>query len=330
MTTANSPMVKIVSFEGGGDDMDRPIKQLLTDQENKGTAKIHSQEVFMCGVNSYNIGRPVMQMVHFFWTYLRVCEQCGTKELILDLVIPAGALGNTTAAYMAKKMGLPLGRICLGTNVNDISHRVVTAGEFHRADEMKQTLSEAINIQVPYNFERVLYFLTDRDDVLIQNLMTKMDSTGKIDLGNDLLKKLQAEFASARITDGEMCSAMVNAKEKLGYFIDPHTAVAFAAADEVGYNPCGPSVMEGSNTNGPAVAIMATASTCKFEEAVTEALGIGGWNEYRNSGAFPKRASEYMTKDETPPFQFTKEKSVSLEEAQGEWKRKTLALVNEM
>lgn len=226
MTTANSPMVKIVSFEGGGDDMDRPIKQLLTDQENKGTAKIHSQEVFMCGVNSYNIGRPVMQMVHFFWTYLRVCEQCGTKELILDLVIPAGALGNTTAAYMAKKMGLPLGRICLGTNVNDISHRVVTAGEFHRADEMKQTLSEAINIQVPYNFERVLYFLTDRDDVLIQNLMTKMDSTGKIDLGNDLLKKLQAEFASARITDGEMCSAMVNAKEKLGYFIDPHTAVA--------------------------------------------------------------------------------------------------------
>ena len=118
MTTANSPIVKIVSFEGGGDDMDRPIKELLTDQECKVTK---SSEVFLCGVNSYNVGRPIMQIVHFFWTYLRICDQCGTKpgKLTLDLVIPAGALGNTTAAYMAKKMGLPLGRICLGTNVND-------------------------------------------------------------------------------------------------------------------------------------------------------------------------------------------------------------------
>ena len=331
MTTADSPMVKIVSFEGGGDDMDRPIKELLTDQERKATSENQSQEVFICGVNSYNIGRPVMQMVHFFWTYLRVCEQCGTRpgELTLDLVIPAGALGNATAAYMAKKMGLPLGRICLGSNVNDITHRAVTTGEFHRADEMKQTLSEAINIQVPYNFERVLHFLSGCDDVLIRKLMTKMDSLGKIDLENELLEKLQAEFASARITDGEMCSAMVNAKEKLGYFMDPHTAVAFAAADKLG---CNFHEREESSTGtiGPAVAIMATASTCKFQEAVTEALGVEGWDEYRNSGAFPNRASEYMAKDETPPFQYTRGKSVSLEEAQGEWKRKTLALVNEM
>ena len=211
--------------------------------------------------------------------------------------------------------------------MNDITHRVVATGEFHRTDEMKQTLSEAINIQVPYNFERVLYFLSGCDDVLMQNLMTKMDSTGKIDLEKDLLEMLQAELASARITDDEMCSAMVNAKKKLGYFIDPHTAVAFAAADKLGYNPF---ALEGSGANGQAVAIMATASPCKFEEAVTVALGGEGWNEYMNSSSFPKGANEYTRKDETTPFQYTRAKGISLEEAQDEWKQKTLALVNEM
>ena len=330
MTTANSPKVKIVSFVGGGDDMDKPIKELLAEQERKGTPEDPSHEVFLCGVNSYNIGRPVMQMAHFFWTYLRVCDQCGTKpgNLTLDLVIPAGALGNATAANLAKKMGVPFGRICLGTNVNDISHRVVTTGEFHRADEMKPTLSEAINIQVPYNFERVLYFLSGCDDVLIRDLMTKMDSTGKIDLERELLEKLQAEFASARITDDEMCSAMVNAKEKLEYFIDPHTAVAFAAADKLGYMYT-PFTTEGSS-NGASVAIMATASPCKFKEAVTEALGVDGWNEYMSSRLFPKRASEYMAKVETPPVEYTRAAGISLGEAQEEWKWKTLAIANDM
>ena len=233
MTTADSPMVTIVEFEGGGDDMDRPIKVLLTEQHKR---TVEEGDMLLVGVNSYNIGRLLMQMAHFFWTYLRVCEQLKRKpgELTLDIVVPAGALGNTTAAYMSKKMGLPLGKLCVGTNVNDITHRAIQTGKFHRSDEMKQTLSEAITIQVPYNFERVLYFLTDGDDALLRRWMTEMDATSQLDIEKRWLDKLQDEFASARITDDEMCFATQRAKDKLNYIIDPHTAVAFAAADKLG------------------------------------------------------------------------------------------------
>jgi len=327
MTTADSPMVKIVSFEGGGDDMDRPIKELLSEQHTN-VASVHgnSDKIFLCGVNSYNIGRPLMQMAHFFWTYLRVCDQCGASpgDLSLDIVVPAGALGNTTAAYMAKKMGLPLGRICLGTNVNDITHRAIQTGRFYRSDEMKQTLSEAINIQVPYNFERILYFLTDGNAELIHKWMThQMDVTGKIDLKKEWLDRLQAEYASARVTDKEMCSAMVNAKEKLECVIDPHTAVAFSAAAQLGYD----TYSNEEGCRGSAVAIMATASPCKFEEAVTIALGEDGWYEYMASGSVPKRANEYMSKPEVPPVEYTRSKGQTLDDAQKEWKCKALSLV---
>lgn len=267
-------------------------------------------------------------MAHFFWAYLRVCEQLQTEpgELTLDIVVPAGALGNTTAAYMSKKMGLPLGKLCVGTNVNDITHRAIQSGKFHRSDEMKQTLSEAINIQVPYNFERVLYFLTDGDDALIRKWMAEMDATAQLDLEKRWLDQLQDQFESARITDDEMCLATRCAKETLNYIIDPHTAVAFAAADKFGYDAY---AMGKSSIRDTAVAIIATASACKFEEAVTTALGVDGWNDYRGSVIFPKRANAYMAKTEKPPVEYKRRDGQTLDEAQDQWKQRTLSLVRQ-
>ena len=107
MTTVQSSRVKIVSFEGGGDDMDRPIKRIMTNTTNTttkadGIGNDNENERIVCGVNSYNIGRPLMQMVHFIWTYLRVAEHIETEtkqkinhdEFKLDIVIPTGAMGN--------------------------------------------------------------------------------------------------------------------------------------------------------------------------------------------------------------------------------------------
>jgi len=330
MTTVDSPMVAVVSFDGGGDDMDRPIKDLLTEQQRQ-----HQQEEsrgdttadrILCGVNSYNIGRPLMQMVHFFWTYLRVCEQLGKEpgeDTIVDIVIPTGAMGNMCAGYMAKNMGLPIGKLCAGTNPNDITHRAIQTGKFHRADEMEQTLSEAINIQVPYNFERILYFLTGHDDALVRQWMTTMDTTAKLDIDSTWLDKLQRNFCSARITDEEMCQVMVRVKEGLGYFVDPHTAVAFAAADKLGYHP----IQE--NAQRKPVVIFATASPCKFQEAVTVALGEEGWAEYENA-AFPDRARELITKDEVQPTEYKWQEGCTLEEVQTSWKKNVIELVDSM
>lgn len=104
------------SFEGGGDDMDLPIKEtLLENDEAKSGRKF-------TGINSYNIGRPLAQMVHFVWIYFRVAEQLGIRpgdaSRPIDMVIPTGAMGNITALYLTKRLGLPVGFMCAGTNIN--------------------------------------------------------------------------------------------------------------------------------------------------------------------------------------------------------------------
>jgi len=156
LTTVNCDQVKVVAFEGGGDDMDIPIKNILTgsfleNRDNKETVDALKKSK-QCGVNSYNIGRPIMQMVHFIWTYLRVAEQegieIGDAEKPIDVVLPTGAMGNIAGGYIAKKMGLPIRFLCAGVNVNDITHRAIQQGQFHKSDGMIKTLSDAINIQL--------------------------------------------------------------------------------------------------------------------------------------------------------------------------------------
>ena len=114
-------------------------------------------------MNSYNIARPLMQMVHFIWTYLRVIEDLsiapGDSKFTLDIVMPTGAMGNMAGAYMAKQLGVPLGTLCAGVNINDVTHKAVSTGIVQRSPNMQTTMSEAINIQLPYNLERLLFYL---------------------------------------------------------------------------------------------------------------------------------------------------------------------------
>lgn len=145
LTTLQSKYVKVVAFEGGGDDMDKPIKDtlLLSNNSNNknnllGRKEQHNgaddggdednplkeeeKERIFCGINSYNIGRPLMQMIHFIWIYLRMAEELGLQlgdvESPIDLVLPTGAMGNLTGGYMAKQMGIPIGKLSCGVNIN--------------------------------------------------------------------------------------------------------------------------------------------------------------------------------------------------------------------
>lgn len=145
LTTVRSPYVQVVAFEGGGDDMDAPIKRILADQQNQPS----STATFYTGVNSYNIGRPIMQMVHYIWIYLRVMEKTGKvpgdPEAVLDVCLPTGAMGNLAAGFVCACMCLPIRTFVAGTNVNDITFRLFQSGAFHRAETMHKTLSEAIS-----------------------------------------------------------------------------------------------------------------------------------------------------------------------------------------
>jgi threonine synthase len=149
LTTLQSDKIQVVAFQGGGDDMDVPIKNI---QQQPSLNKKQGDARITCGINSYNIGRPLMQMVHFIWTYLRVAEdlklEVGDPNCKVDIVVPTGAMGNLVGGYMAKCMGVPLGTFCAGVNINDVTHTVIQTGNFYRKDVMHMTLSEAINIQM--------------------------------------------------------------------------------------------------------------------------------------------------------------------------------------
>eukprot|EP00532_Pseudo-nitzschia_australis_P013810 CAMPEP_0168209638 /NCGR_PEP_ID=MMETSP0140_2-20121125/2734_1 /TAXON_ID=44445 /ORGANISM="Pseudo-nitzschia australis, Strain 10249 10 AB" /LENGTH=290 /DNA_ID=CAMNT_0008136167 /DNA_START=3 /DNA_END=872 /DNA_ORIENTATION=- len=277
----------------------------------------------------------------------------------LDIVIPTGAMGNIAGCYMAKKLGIPFGILSAGVNVNDFTHRAFSTGLVKRPAQgecMKTSLSDAINIQLPYNLERLLYYLTGEDHDQVKSWYNRLEdrsdsaSTSGDDNGRgrglfDLKEspewwtKLQTEFGSAKVNDEELCATMRRVLDDYGYWIDPHTGVAFAAADKLGYNKHENTVK--SNTAGnenendsndndnnhntsvvTAVAIMATASPCKFQNVLTTALGAERWNVYERDH-FPSRGKDLEDKEEIPPVLYVAESGKTLEENQLIWEAKT-------
>lgn len=287
MTTCSTARARVAAFQGGGDDMDAPLKRLAADRD---FATRHG----LVGANSYNIGRPVAQMVHYFWTYFRVLDDRSLDVgAPVDIALPAGALGNLAAGYMSRCMGLPIRRLTVGVNANDITHRTVVAGEFHRSVRMEKTLSDAINIQVPYNMERVLFYLTGEDTTQVSSWMAEMEDSGRLTLPTEWLARLREVLGSARVDDEHMCDALRRACEDHGYMADPHTAVALAAAWDV-------DATQRHGEGEPPLAILATAHPCKFEDSVTVALGAERWRAYEASKAFPEAARAVLAAQERP------------------------------
>lgn len=319
LTTIVSDRVRVVSFEGGGDDMDQPIKNLMLEKQQQQQQLPHASQDFettqskslWTGINSYNIGRPLAQTIIYIWTYLRIAEQRqwdlslpSTMLPTIDYIVPTGAMGNVVAGYMAQQMGLPVRRFITAVNVNDITHSAIQTGVFHRRPAMIKTLSDAMNIQVPYNFERLLYYLTDGNSKLVKDWYDGMTATSKIDLGCDWLSKLQETFSSARVTDEQMCAALQQVYHQCQYLADPHTAVGLSAAQQLGYWPCGAEHCTDQDNSHCVTALLATASPCKFEHAVSVAVGDVAWQQYRDSSLFPSSAKALMERPERQPLHY--------------------------
>jgi len=341
--------VKVVAFEGGGDDVDANIKTLLrTQQKTTTTAADGSTPTQLTGVNSYNIGRPLVQMVHFLYAYLRVAEKMEKQQQKqppqtplpafppLDIVVPTGAMGNLAAGYMVKKMGVPIGRLVAAVNSNDVTHRIFATGQFVSLPQMNKTMSEAINIQnPPYNLERILFYSTGgHNHQLIQQWMTQheaalqQEQSPPFTLPLEFVQHyLQQEFYSSVVTDVEMVETLKKFQGQFGYLADPNTAVAVCVAMKLGY----------PSRNHPApTALMATAAPCKFQEVMTAALGVAGWNAYLQSPDFPASAKELyeMPPDEVPPdsafYAVIPGQSPTSQDTQAQWLEQTKSLIAEL
>jgi len=240
----------------GGDDLDLVIARMFADDSLRGQLKLSS-------VNSINWCRVMVQAVHYFFSYFRVVDRVGEK---IVFSVPSGAFGNLFGGYLARTMGLPVKAYICANNQNATLHRALSTGRFTKED-LIPTVSSAIDIVAPYNFWRYLYFVSGRDHDKICQWMDDFQKQGSVHLDSRTADAIRDGYISASITDEETLSTIADVFQSRDcYLLDPHAAVAVAAADKL------------SNTFAPDTKIicLATAHSAKFPDVVRKALSVEG------------------------------------------------------
>ena len=226
MTTLNACNVHPVGVENcadGGDDLDLVVARLFADRKLNDKLNLSS-------VNSINWCRVMVQSVHYFYGYFRAVEKIGEE---VSFSVPSGAFGNLFGGYLARSMGLPVNRFICANNANHVLHTVFSSGVFAKKG-LIQTISSAIDIVVPYNFWRFLYYSSGGDCEQLKSWMDEFQNNGQVELDAETLSGIQDGFTSITISDSETRETIKSTFEKCkGYLLDPHSAVAVAAANKL-------------------------------------------------------------------------------------------------
>lgn len=248
MTSVLDDNVHNIAVSGTFDDCQGIVKQLMGDLEFK-------QRYALGAVNSINWARVLAQVVYYFHAWLKVAKP-GQK---LVYSVPTGNFGDIFAGFVAQQMGLPVEKLLLATNENNILTRLVNQGDYS-VGEVVQTLSPSMDIQVASNLERYLYYLFDQNPDRVKAAFAQLATQGRIDFTEDEISRVQQVFGSVSVDRSKTLETIARFKEETGYLLDPHTAVGVRAAQE----------LYGDQTD---VVCLATAHPAKFGEAVQEAIG---------------------------------------------------------
>ena len=253
MTTVLAPNVHNIAIRGSFDDAQAMVKRMFTDPVMSAGA---GGRFRLSAVNSINWARLMAQVVYYFAAAL----QLGAPHRSVAFAVPTGNFGDVFAGYVAAKMGLPVARLIVATNVNDILHRALSQGDYSKG-EVSQTAAPSMDIQVSSNFERLLFDLGGRDGAALAALMKGFDESGAMRLDDVHARGAAMLFASARADADDMAGAMRWAFEQCGELIDPHTAIGLHAARQAELDSAVP------------VVTLATAHPGKFRDAVERATG---------------------------------------------------------
>jgi threonine synthase len=194
-------------------------------------------------------------MVYYFYAYGQ--SKQSDKSAGLSFSVPTGNFGNIFSAYLAKRMGLPIDRLILATNANDILARFVATG-IYQPHDFKTTYSPAMDIQVASNFERYLFYLYGEDTQRLTNLMDDFSKTGKLVVDTEVLRQVQQDFIAYSVDDATCLQTIQHVQKKHDYLLDPHTACAVAAYEKARQN----------DQLGTPTLCLATAHPVKFPDAM--------------------------------------------------------------
>jgi threonine synthase len=248
MTTPDEANVHALAVHGDFDDCQARLKDMFNDFEFRDRVKL-------AGVNSINWGRVLAQVVYYF----SAATALGAPQRSVSFTVPTGNFGDIFAGYIARKMGLPIDRLVIATNQNDILHRTLQTGAYSTKG-VTPSISPSMDIQVSSNFERVLFDAYGRDGGAVAQVMDELKNSGEFTISQGAIDMLRETFVSGRASEPETMATIKDMLARTGEVLCPHSAVAVKVAEEhLGTEP---------------MITLATAHPAKFPAAVEEACGI--------------------------------------------------------
>jgi threonine synthase len=250
MTTVPSANVHAVAVDGTFDDCQDLVKAAFADE-------LFRDEVRLSAVNSINWARVMAQIVYYVTAHLSVAPDGGP----VSFCVPTGNFGNILAGWAAKQMGLPVERLVVASNRNDILTRFFTTGTM-QIQGVVPTTSPSMDIQISSNLERLLFESFGRDGAAVAELMSNFRADGTVSVRTEVLDALRSEFDAGRVDDESAAAVIRSVHERSRMLIDPHTAIAVGIAEQLQGDPSVP------------VVALATAHPAKFPDAVEAAVGV--------------------------------------------------------
>ena len=244
MTIHEESNVFNIAIKGNFDDCQNLVKAMFNDKK-------FSKAINMSGVNSINWARIIAQAVYYFYAYFKV----GSGQP-LSFSVPTGNFGDIYAGYLAKKLGLPIDKLIVATNKNDILHRAISGGDYTQR-QVEETNTPSMDIQIASNFERLLYDVKDCNSEVIKEVMSKIKSNSFI-IDNGDLNKINKNFTSEMLDEKETVEMIKQINDEYQIIVDPHTAVGIGAVKKLRLeNNC---------------VVLSTAHPCKFPQAIQDAI----------------------------------------------------------
>ncbi|MDL2407403.1 threonine synthase [Rhizobium calliandrae] len=249
MTTSTAANVHALAINGNFDDCQNLVKAMFNDTAFRDGVKLS-------GVNSINWARIMAQVVYYFTTAVAL----GGPDRKISFTVPTGNFGDIFAGYVAKRMGLPIDRLVIATNENDILARALKTGRYEMR-EVKATSAPSMDIQISSNFERLLFEAYDRDASKVRAAMESLKQSNGFSIGEHALKTIKKDFRAGRASEKQVAATIRKMLDDTGYLIDPHTAI-------------GVFVAEKNDKLASPMVTLATAHPAKFPAAVKSACGI--------------------------------------------------------
>ncbi len=261
MVTQAGSNVAVAAVEGNFDDTQSAVKRIFGDSALR--ERLAANKTVLSSANSINIGRLAPQVVYYFDAYAQLVR---SGEIALgdavEFCVPTGNFGDVLAGYFAKRMGLPVAKLIVASNRNNVLADFLTEGVYDRNREFFKTISPSMDILISSNLERLLYYASDGNSELVAELMSNLAETGRYQVPADVLARIQKTFACGWASDEQAEAAMKECREATGYVLDPHTACAWHVS------------RAHMHTGGVPRVVLSTASPYKFCHDVCDALEL--------------------------------------------------------